>query len=94
MSTTDLDEERVGRVARVMLGAVLHNYQKGPISRDRTLEALNALAAAAAHVIVGVGSRDDQAKAYDFFAAALSQNMEAAIEHLPGTAGANSHDGR
>jgi hypothetical protein len=67
-----LDQERVERLTVVILAALKENYQKGPISRDRVFEALNALAASVSMVIAGC---DDGGEAMSFFVRALSQNM-------------------
>lgn len=69
-----LDEERVGAISYKILTAIRANYLRGPESRDRALEALNALAGAAAVVIMGCDGRGGEAE--QFFRAALRQNLE------------------
>jgi hypothetical protein len=54
-----------------ILLAIRDNYIKGPNSRDRVYEALNALAFCAAHIIRGAG--DPEALA--FFTKALNMNL-------------------
>lgn len=66
-----LDRERVENLTAAVLKPIRDNYNCGPTSRDRALEALNALAAAAALVIRGC---DDQ-EACDFFAVALQWHL-------------------
>lgn len=60
-------------ITTAALRAVRENYKRGPVSRDRALEALNALAAATAIIILGTDG-DNEAK--EFFLKALEQNIE------------------
>jgi hypothetical protein len=66
------DEARVEELALSLLLVIRENYRKGPPSRDRVLEGLNALAFCAAHVIKGCG-RDPAAT--DFFKQAFIINL-------------------
>jgi hypothetical protein len=49
----NLDRNRIEALAADLMAPIKENYQLGPISRDRAYEALNALAIAAAVVIMG-----------------------------------------
>jgi len=66
-----LDRDRIERLAGEILIAIRANYIKGPISRDRVYEALNALAFSAANVING--SHDPEA--LEFFFKAINLNL-------------------
>jgi hypothetical protein len=70
-----LDNERVHKLSFALLESIRDNYLKGPESRDRSLEALNALAAVSALVIMGADGLGGEAQ--DFFLSALSGNMVA-----------------
>jgi hypothetical protein len=72
-SAAPLDRQRVEELARPIFAAIKANYQRGPTSRDRALEALNALASAAATVIAGCDGPGGEAEA--FFRDALRQNL-------------------
>jgi hypothetical protein len=66
-----LDRDRIERLAGEILIAIRANYVKGPISRDRVYEALNALAFSAANVINGAHDPE----ALEFFSKALNLNL-------------------
>jgi hypothetical protein len=67
-----LDRDRIERLMGDILLPIRANYLRGPISRDRVYEALNALAAVTAITLAGTKDED----AYDFFATALNNHME------------------
>jgi hypothetical protein len=67
----NLNEKRVDDLALPMLQAIKANYVRGPVSRERAFEALNALAIATAFVIAGCQADGDAAM--EFFLKALSQ---------------------
>jgi hypothetical protein len=74
MNEIELDRERIEGVLEPILIAIRDNYQRGPVSRDRCFEVLNALAAATAIVIArsdGPGGEAEQ-----FFHKALAQQLE------------------
>jgi hypothetical protein len=68
-----LDEERITNLAEKILISLRANYQAGPVSRDRVFEALNALAFAAAVVLIGTG--DETGEGIEFFQKALDKNL-------------------
>jgi hypothetical protein len=73
-----LDQARVERITFAILAAVKENYLLGPTpSRDRVLEALNALAGSAATIIAGC---EDGEEAIAFFSQAFNQNLLSARE--------------
>jgi len=74
MEETQLDRERIERLMVAILLPIRENYKKGPISRDRCFEALNALAASAALVIEGADGAGGEAE--EFFRKALAQQLE------------------
>ena len=51
--TETLDRKRIYDLVGIFMEAIRDNYVKGPVSRGRAYEALNALAATAAVVIKG-----------------------------------------
>jgi hypothetical protein len=67
-----LDEQRIKELLWPILEPIKDNYAAGPISRDRCLEALNALAAATALIIAACEPETGEAKR--FFLAALEAN--------------------
>jgi hypothetical protein len=71
MDESGLDEERIEELARQMLILIRANYVKGPISRDRVYEALNALAFCTA-VTIGGSDRHD---ALEWFSNALNVSL-------------------
>lgn len=73
MSAEPLDRQRVEEVCTEILRVIQANYLRGPISRDRVLEALNALAIATAFVIKGADDANGEARR--FFAKALEQQL-------------------
>jgi hypothetical protein len=70
---TELNRERIERLMVSILLPIRENYQKGPVSRDRCFEALNALAASAALVIDG--SDGPRGEAREFFEKAILQHV-------------------
>lgn len=71
--TETLDRKRIEEMMIQILLPIRENYKKGPISRDRAYEALNALAAASALVITGCDG--GQAEAREWFERALNQQL-------------------
>lgn len=71
----EIDRPRVEGLAQPMLEAIRANYLRGPVSRDRVLEALNALALCAATVITGTGDRTGRRQAQAFLDKAVDQNI-------------------
>jgi hypothetical protein len=69
-----LDRERVEEITKEILLVIRENYMRGPVSRDRCLEALNALAASAALVIQGSDGPVGEARA--FFDKAFEQHLQ------------------
>jgi hypothetical protein len=65
------DAERVKKLAMEILLPIRENYRRGPTSRDRVYEALNALAFALAQTLEGA----DDPHAKEFFDAALLKNQ-------------------
>lgn len=68
-----LDVQRIEALAMEILTAIKHNYLRGPISRDRVYEALNALAISAAVTVRGA----DRNEALEWFSQALNQQLVA-----------------
>jgi len=66
-----LDRDRVESLFCQIAVVIRENYLRGPASRDRVYESLNALAAAAAQIIKGC----DDAEAYEWFERALTQQL-------------------
>jgi len=54
---------------------VNNNFKRGPVSRDRVYEALNALAITAAIVIKGCGDAPANDEAHKWFELALGQQL-------------------
>jgi hypothetical protein len=65
---TNLDEKRIEALAEELLMAIRKNYLRGPVSRDRVYESLNALAFAVALVVRGA----DKDEALEWFSKALN----------------------
>jgi hypothetical protein len=79
----ELDRARIEEIARGILLVIRDNYTRGPVSRDRCFEALNALAASAALVIEGSDGPGGEARA--FFDKAIIQHVGPTIhdpEHI------------
>jgi hypothetical protein len=74
---TELNRERIENLMASILTPIRDNYQRGPVSRDRCFEALNALAAAAALVIEGSDGPGGEARA--FFEKAILQHVGPAV---------------
>ena len=66
-----LDQKRVERLMAAIMLPIRDNYTRGPISRDRALEALNALAATTAIILQGA----DDPEARKFFDLALHNQL-------------------
>jgi hypothetical protein len=79
----DLDRDRVDHIAQQIMTAIVAHYREGPASPDRVFEALNALAFAAATVIVGTGDRDGRRDARGFFDKAVIQNVSELVRQPP-----------
>jgi hypothetical protein len=71
--TNELDRERVEALTLEILKPIKANYEQGPVNRDRCLEALNALAFCAAHIIHGC---DNDPAAMEFFMKAFSISVQ------------------
>ena len=69
-----LDRDRIEKITKSILLVIRENYVRGPISRDRCFEALNALATSAAVVIQGSDGPVGEARA--FFDKALEQHLQ------------------
>ena len=67
-----LDQERIEELARQMLILIRQNYIKGPVSRDRVYEALNALAFCTAVTVRGA----DRDEALKWFSDALNVSLK------------------
>lgn len=78
MQETELDRERIEQITTSILLVIKENYLRGPTSRDRAFEALNALAASAALVIHGCDGLGGEAQ--EFFDKALQQHLREAYE--------------
>jgi hypothetical protein len=75
MSTEEsLDRERVEGITTGILLVIRENYVRGPESRERCLEVLNALAASAALVIHGADGPVGEARA--FFERAFEEHLQ------------------
>lgn len=77
----ELDRARVEGLAKLLAEAVRDNYLRGPPSRDRILEALNALASVAGFVIRDWG---DGGEALGFFELAFKGELDRAADAHPG----------
>lgn len=77
MNTETLDRERIEALLVKILKSIRDNYHAWPISQARVLEALNALAAAAALVIHGAEeeSRGADTQPEEFFRKALDNHL-------------------
>ncbi len=73
-----MDRARTEALGLAIMIPVRDNFQRGPASRDRAYEALNALAVGAAYVIAGAGDNADEALAW--FQLALSQQLLDLVE--------------
>jgi hypothetical protein len=69
-----LDRERIEGLCEYILLAIRANFERGPTSRERCWEALNALAASAALVIQGADGPGGAAE--EFFRQTLAQHLE------------------
>ncbi len=74
MSDKELDRDRVEGLTADILKLIRENFKRGPVSRDRCLEALNALAAATVIIIDGADGRGGEA--HNFFEKALDKIWE------------------
>jgi hypothetical protein len=70
----ELDRQRVEALCAAILEPLRANYLRGPISRERCFESLNALAVAAAIVIKGADGPGGEA--HEFFNKALTQQIK------------------
>jgi hypothetical protein len=71
-----LDRARIEEMTKSILLVIRDNYVRGPVSRNRCFEALNALAASAALVIEGSDGPGGEARA--FFEKAIINHIGAA----------------
>jgi hypothetical protein len=69
---TGLDEKRIEALANTFLIAIHENFRRGPTSRDRVYESLNALAFAVAVVVRG----SDKDEALEWFSQALNMSLK------------------
>jgi hypothetical protein len=67
-----LDEERIEALVATLLMAIRENYLRGPVSRDRVYEALNALAFTVAVTVRGA----DKDEALEWFSKALNTYLK------------------
>jgi hypothetical protein len=81
MEAEGLDRERIEGLMVAILRPIRENYVDGPVSRDRCLEALNALAASAALVIHGSDGPGGEAE--EFFRQALRQQLDSGEPRPP-----------
>jgi hypothetical protein len=72
MNESGLDEKRIQELVEQMLILIWENYKRGPISRDRVYETLNALAFCTA-ATVRESDRDETLK---WFSEALNLYLE------------------
>jgi hypothetical protein len=70
----ELDRSRIEALVVAFLLEIKKNYMRGPTSRDRALEALNALASCAALVIHGADGMNGEA--HRFFVDALEMQLK------------------
>jgi hypothetical protein len=84
VSASRLDGDRISAIAHPMMVAIRDNFLRGPDSRDRCYEALNALAFNAATVIAGTGDRAARREARAWFDRALEQNITDLVRKPPG----------
>jgi hypothetical protein len=78
--TLTLDRGRIEKLSVDLMEHIRENYWKGPISRDRVYEALNALAFCKAVVVQGTG---DPKEAQSFFDRALAMQSLDLEQHPP-----------
>jgi hypothetical protein len=71
--TETLSDKRIIELSAEFMEAIRENYIRGPVSRARAYEALNALAATAAIVIMGCDGA--QGEAHEWFERALGQEL-------------------
>jgi hypothetical protein len=69
------DRTRIGGLARDIMLPVRDNFLRGPASRDRVYEALNALACVAGAVLAGCGEEGARHEAWEWFQLALEQQL-------------------
>lgn len=75
---TPLTQERVEQLCTSIVGVLRENYLRGPESQERAFEALNALAACAAMVIIDCDG--PWGEAHQFFNKVLLKNIRAFYE--------------
>lgn len=80
----EIDRERVEAMTATIMASIRENYVRGPHSRDRVFEALNALSFAAATVIAGTGDMAGRIQATVFFGNALAMNVAELVRDPPG----------
>lgn len=72
---SEIDRGRVEWIAAAAMRAVVANYRRGPASRDRIWEALNAIAMIAVTVISAIEDDAAVAQAREFFDRAVNANL-------------------
>lgn len=78
-----MDEERVRKLVGALLLPIRANYVHGPLHPDRVLEALNALAIAAA--VTTAGADEEALKFFlDAFTGQLNSTMAAKAQEATG----------
>jgi hypothetical protein len=70
----DLDRERVSELTSNLMHAIKTNYARGPMAKERALEALNALASASAIVVSACDGMGGVAE--KFLYRALTMNLK------------------
>jgi hypothetical protein len=80
----ELDGERIAQLAHPMMELIRANYLRGPLSRDRVFEALNALAFCAAVAIAGTGDRQSRREARAFLDDAITEQTRDLVLNPPG----------
>jgi hypothetical protein len=83
MDDGEIDRERVAAMAGAMMVAICDNYARGPTSRERVFEALNALAFCAAITVAGCG---DDTEPLEFFSDAVNRQLALIRDNPPGPA--------
>lgn len=83
LAPRNLDRDRCEQLAEEILKPVRAHYAAEPISPDRVWEVLNALAFAAASVIVGTGTRPARRATRTFLDEAITDNVAHLLRDPP-----------
>ena len=75
-----MDRDRVEAIAVKMMDAIKENYLRGPSSRDRVLEALNAVAMCAGFILGGVPGDETRDVLEGFVKQAITDNVASVRE--------------